>query len=527
MSKTPKHNGEFYFEPNPSQWKTTVLQNRENFSNKTLWGQIPSEVRASLKMPTDCPVILSGHQPIFFYPGIWAKCLAASELAQSVAGVAYHKITDTALAPEFVHSIPEADGKGKVRRREVDFFSTNQMKNQEKAIPYTFLPPPAPAALGKILLDFSFFGSASVQSSTKWFGEKLIQGLKNKTSWNQYHTYTLQLLDQISGTQRSIVEGSSLWASEPFINFFGYWLIHMAELNESYNSSLNEYRKTKNITHDIEPMPNLKFENWYSELPFWGTNKGHHRDTLWAKTDGKVITLKVKGLDVQYDFHLDNLSHELAVSSLKIWPKAIPQSLFLRMYLCDFFIHGIGGGVYEEVGNLFFQKTTQIAPPVYGIVSATYLVDPKESETLSSMADYEKALELWGRVLQQNPEYLFTRQADWKRDLPSSLHGAIESYLKNPSFKKMAQEKIALLAVLKDPVKKQDAGKKIKELNGQLFEGCGEVLKAMEKFRLETESIKTTREALAYREYPFFCFEESVFRDMKEKIKRAFVEGWK
>jgi hypothetical protein len=527
MSKTPKHHGEFYFEPHPSQWKTAVLQNRENFLNKTLWGQVPFEVRASLKMPTDRPIVLSGHQPIFFYPGIWAKCLAASELAQSVGGAAYHKITDTALAQEFVHSIPEADGKGKTRRREIDFFSSNEMKNQEKVIPYAFLPPPDPAALGKNLLDFSFFGSASVQNSTKWFGEKLIQGLKNKTSWNQYHIYTLQLLDQICGTQRSIVEGSALWASEPFVKFFAYWLTHMAVVNESYNSSLNEYRKTKNITHDIEPVPNLKFENWFSELPFWGTTKAHHRDTLWAKTDGKVVTLKVKGLDLQYDFHLENLANELAVSSLKIWPKAIPQSFFLRMYLCDFFIHGIGGGIYEEVGDLFFQKTIQTVPPLYGVVSATYLVNTKEGQTAESITDHEKVLELWTRILQQNPEYLFTRQADWKRDLPSSTHNVIESYLKNPSLKKMAQEKIALLAVLKDPVKRQEAGKKIKELNQELFEGCGEVLKAFEKCRLEAASVKETRDALVYREYPFFCFEESVFLDMKDKIRAALTEGGK
>jgi hypothetical protein len=274
-------------------------------------------------------------------------------------------------------------------------------------------------------------------------------------------------------------------------------------------------------------VPNLKFENWFSELPFWGTTKAHHRDTLWAKTDGKVVTLKVKGLDLQYDFHLENLANELAVSSLKIWPKAIPQSFFLRMYLCDFFIHGIGGGIYEEVGDLFFQKTIQTVPPVYGVVSATYLVNTKEGQTAESITDHEKVLELWTRILQQNPEYLFTRQADWKRDLPSSTHNVIESYLKNPSLKKMAQEKIALLAVLKDPVKRQEAGKKIKELNQELFEGCGEVLKAFEKCRLEAASVKETRDALVYREYPFFCFEESVFLDMKDKIRAALTEGGK
>ena len=68
--------------------------------------------------------------------------------------------------------------------------------------------------------------------------------------------------------------------------------------------------------------------------------------------------LKIKGVEGVHDFHLDDLKNQLNASPLKIWPKAIPQTLFCRMYLCDFFIHGIGGGVYEEVVDLFFKKTT-------------------------------------------------------------------------------------------------------------------------------------------------------------------------
>src|SRR5271170_6074647 len=111
MDKTPKRHGEFYFEPNIAEWPSAVLQNRANFFDIPIWDQTPSKVRAFLKMPTDCPIVLTGHQPVFFYPGIWAKCLAASQLAQAVKGMAFHKITDTALAPEFTQFIPEVNEK--------------------------------------------------------------------------------------------------------------------------------------------------------------------------------------------------------------------------------------------------------------------------------------------------------------------------------------------------------------------------------------------------------------------------------
>jgi hypothetical protein len=525
MDKTPKHHGEFYFEPEISQWKNAVLQNRANFFNTTLWGQTGSKVRTALKMPTDCPIVLTGHQPVFFYPGIWAKCLAASQLAQSVGGAAYHKITDTALAPEFIQFLPEVNEKGRARRTEVDFFTSKEMKNKEKTVPYSFLSAPEKTALERVLSNAAAFGPPSVQKGVKYFSDKLIDGLKVNTSWNQFHSYTLDLLDHISGTKRVTLVGSALWESEPFLDFFIFWLTHMMDLNKDYNDSLDEYRKKNGITHEIEPMPNLRFEDWHFELPFWGTTKDHRRDSLWAKTDGKTISLKIKGLVGHFTFHIDDLKKELSASSLKIWPKAIPQTLFCRMYLCDFFIHGIGGGAYEEVGDLFFKKTTMIDPPAYGVTSATYLVDDKESEGLDVIVNHEKIMGLWKRALEQNPEYLFTRETDWKRDLPAFIRGYFEKCSQIAALRKLADEKKNILNLLKDPVKKSEAAKRIKELNGELYAGYAEIITALEQGILDTQAVKETRDVLAFREYPFFCFGEEVFLDMKEKIKRALVEG--
>jgi len=525
MDKTPKHHGEFYFEPSIAEWPSAVLQNRAKFFDIPLWDQTASKVRAFLKMPTDCPIVLTGHQPVFFYPGIWAKCLAASQLAQAVKGMAYHKITDTALAPEFTQFIPEVNEKGRARRGEVDFFISKDMKIKAKAVPYAFLPAPEKAALEKILSNAVTFGPAVVQKSVKYFNEKLIDGLKINTTWNQFHSYTLDLLDHIAGTKRVTLVGSHLWESEPFVDFFIFWLTHMMDFNKHYNDSLDEYRKKYGITHEMEPMSNLKFEDWHFELPFWGTAKDHRRDTLWAKIEGKTISLRIKGSVGSHTFHKEDLRNELLASTLKIWPKAIPQTLFCRMYLCDFFIHGIGGGAYEEVGDLFFKKTVNADPPVYGITSATYLIDDKESEGLDVIVNHERIMGLWKRALEQNPEYLFTRPDDWKRDLPAFIRGYFERCFEIPSLKKMADEKKSLLDFLKDPAKKSAAAKRIKELNGELFASYAEIIKAIDQGLLDAQAVKEARDVLAFREYPFFCFGEEVFLDMKEKVKKAFAEG--
>ncbi len=527
MNQVPQGHGEFYFEPDPREWKLAVIRNRRDHFKAVLWGQYPSKVRAELKMPTERPIVLTGHQPVFFYPGLWAKCLAASELAQQTDAAVYHLITDTALSPEFKHYIPEASSRTNARKQEVDFFSSKELKTKEKMLPYAFLAAPDKPALEKVLEDTRVFGPSAVKDAVAFFADKLVSGLKANRTWNQFHAHTVDVLDRLSGTKRAILEGSAIWASDPFMHFVAYWFIHAADLVHSYNDTLNEYRKEKGITHDIEPVSNLKFDDWYFEMPFWGVVKNQYRDTIWAKTDGKMLTIRLKGMDNQFTFHFDDLENELKASSLRIWPKAIPQTLFLRMYLCDFFIHGIGGGIYEEVVDRFFHKTTVIEPPAYGVISATYFIDPAQNEELKTLGGGEKKLEAWKRALEQNPEYLFTRSAEWKSTLPKDIQAPMEKCFADPKLRELVDQKRKALEDLKDPDKKPRAGKHIKQVNEELNIAYSNVFQAITRGILEAQGLEEAKSVFACREYPFFCYGEDVYKDMKGKIDRALTEGVK
>src|SRR5690606_41787826 len=61
--------------PAPARWRTIISQ-----------APIPpahASDRAAVGLPTDRPVVLSGHQPTLWHAGILAKLLAACELAAS------------------------------------------------------------------------------------------------------------------------------------------------------------------------------------------------------------------------------------------------------------------------------------------------------------------------------------------------------------------------------------------------------------------------------------------------------------
>jgi len=519
--KIPKNHGEFYFDPALPLWKEEALRNREWLVKQNLWGLTAQKARMLLKLPTDQPLILSGHQPIFFHPGVWAKCLTASILAESVSGTACHKITDTAMTGEYIHTLPEVEDNGKARRKELDFFLTKDMKQQEKTTPYAHLPAPEFAALEKIFSDAQVFCPEAIKGNLRGFEEKLVKGLKKNPTWTDFHLYTLKLLDEICGTSRQYLTGSKLWTSEPFLQFAANWLSNLAEMNQAYNESLDEYRKKYGITHELSPMPNLKFENWWFEIPFWGVTKYHQRHSLYAKKDGKKLILKIKGGDGTYPLDQEDMQRQLGVLNISLWPKAIPQTLFCRMYLCDFFIHGVGGSSYEEVGDSLFKKIFKANPPAYGVVSATYLVDPEESRSMEVILLKEAKIEWWGRALAQNPEYLFTKAESWQKELPVFMLPKFKDCYNNEKLKKLASEKIQCLEGLKDPAKRPEASAKLKQVNFALYDSYTEIIKTLEQGLLDIGKLKQTKEVLGGREYPFFCFSPQTFADMKDKIRSA------
>jgi len=448
--KTPKRHGEVFFQPAFSQWKEEALRNRERLVKQIVWGQSALKVREVFKLPTDQPLVMSGHQPVFFHPGLWAKCLAASTLAESISGTAIHKITDTALAPEHLHYVPEIEDNGKSRRKQIDFFATKDMKNQEKTIPYSNLPAPEFAALEKIFSDAQVYCSPVVRNCIRSWEPKLTKGLKKDATWYDFHLSTLRTLDEVCGTHRLFMQGSKVWASEPFTHFAASWLSNLAELTECYNGSLTAYRTKYDIKHELTPMPNLKFENWWFEIPFWGVTKYQQRHSLWAKKEGKHLLIRIKGGET-YTLDYDNLHGQLGTIAISLWPKAIPQTLFCRLYLCDFFIHGTGGAAYEEVGDMILNKVFNVKPPAFGVVSATYLVEPKESKGIDMIVDHVEKIQWWQRALEQNPEYLFMRFTSWQKELPGFMHPAFIKCYNDESLRKLALEKDRLVKLLQDP----------------------------------------------------------------------------
>ncbi len=61
----------------------------------------------------------------------------------------------------------------------------------------------------------------------------------------------------------------------------------------------------------------------------------------------------------------------LEAEGFKVRTRALTTTLFARLFLADLFIHGIGGGKYDELTDAIVRRFYGFEPPRYLVLSAT------------------------------------------------------------------------------------------------------------------------------------------------------------
>jgi len=65
---------------------------------------------------------------------------------------------------------------------------------------------------------------------------------------------------------------------------------------------------------------------------------------------------------------------QLSAEGICIRPRALTNTLFLRLFLSDLFIHGIGGGKYDQITDLIGEDLYGVRLPAYAVFSQTTLL---------------------------------------------------------------------------------------------------------------------------------------------------------
>lgn len=359
------------------------------------------------------PLIMTGHQPELFHPGVFAKNIATSELA-SRGGVGLNLVVDNDLMASTRIRVPVGD-------RDTPGISTVEFDTARAPLPWE----EANVADIALLESFSDRIAASMQSwdidpMVTEFWPAVIENARQRLERDQCASLAECLtagrasLEHDWGLGNLELPISQLCETSAFRSFAAHILLNAAEFCRIYNQVLSEYRHTNRLRSSSHPVPELQSARGWIETPFWiwqadNPQRGrlfvrHSEDVLMLATapdEAATVYSLILKADADYHEAAAALS-ELQVAGWKLRTRALTTTLFSRLCLCDLFVHGIGGAKYDAMTDRIASRFFSITLPDYLTLSATAWL-PLGEPHAAVPADAAKLRQML-RDLQQNPQ---------------------------------------------------------------------------------------------------------------------------
>ena len=463
-------------------------------------------------------IIQSGHQPVFFHPGVWIKNIFLNELIKSPLldkSLGLNIILDNDICKNLNLSLPVLSSNGNLKLEKANFLSSALTPN----LPFEEYSYPSLELISKfnrgIILRLKSLESENkeILNNFKYFA----QCLENSSHFCSQN-YKKANLGEFLSLARRIYEKeieptyleipfSQICGSDEFLSFFLEITKNIETFSKIYNNKLGEYRKLFKIRTQAIPSPNLLIKENLTETPFWIWREGDQRrkifilreeegDYLYNDSYGKIFLIEKDGLK-----SLFSLKTFLKEKKLKIRLKALLLTLYNRLFISDLFIHGLGGAKYDLVTDEIIREFFKVEPPHFLIVSCTLYLDFKSS--FESSDAKISTLKNKIRDLGFNPERYIDELSLIKKE-------------KN-QIRKMAEKKTELIKKIKktpSPIEKRKISEEIKAINNFMAEKIiplkYELNKKIEK---EKEKIKQTK-VYTFREFPFCFFSAKTFRNL-------------
>lgn len=358
-------------------------QLRERARRAVLALALDSDGQPALRQPdADAPLIVTGHQPQFYHPGIWAKAFAATKAAEQLGGYGLNLAVDHD-AGELAAEVPWRDGDGL-------HVAKQYLVSPRPGRPLETLPAPTAAQIEQFAADVesrlaSLGDEGDVEDLLRrWrrFADGLREVVRegpgekgSELSAGELGRRSRALYEKRAGVQLiPDVPVSSISVTPEFLLFFVHWVVNAHALLVAYNDALAEFRARHNVRSAGNPFPDLLIRpDGAVELPFWGLTGSGVRRKLYARREGDQIVLE--NLEGRFAT-VPSAGGMAAVEALQragvdVRPRAVPLTAFHRLFVADLFIHGTGGARYDEVTDGLIRRYFHAEPPKLAVVSAT------------------------------------------------------------------------------------------------------------------------------------------------------------
>ncbi|GIW94679.1 MAG: hypothetical protein KatS3mg110_2720 [Pirellulaceae bacterium] len=338
-----------------------VLKEAIHYSRKYRSVEIPGDART---------VVVTGHQPELFHPGVWFKNFVAAHLAARLGGVAVHLVIDNDLPRGLTLKCPTWQDTGvAVQRCPIDLGGPLWPYEDRPVRDRQLLRSASDRVAACV-------GRWGVDALVRDFWPILLQAAERSDRIGYAIAEARHRFEARWGLQTVELPLSSVCRLAPVRWWFAWLLCDAPRLHREYNAALEEHQWEQRRTSQ-QPAATLRYEKPWYELPFWAWTADHPvRQPLWCRVHRECIELSTRGrlrlclprCDVPGA--TDALAQAEA-NRVRLRPRALLTTLTARCLLGDLFIHGIGGAHYDQVTDRLATRLWGSAPPAYATVTAT------------------------------------------------------------------------------------------------------------------------------------------------------------
>jgi hypothetical protein len=325
-------------------------------------------------------LLLAGHQPELFHPGVWVKNFALNGLARAHGATPVNLVVDNDTVKSTSLKVPswevhDREDPASVRRFTVPFDHwTDEVPYEERSI--------LDAAM------FASFPQRVAEITQDWDFEPLLPALwqevlrQRSDRLGERFAAARRIFERRWGCHNFEVPLSAVCRTAPFATFALHLLGELPRFHAIYNESVREYRRTYGIRSRAHPVPDLTTEGDWFEAPFWAWKPEQpYRGRLMARRIRDRIELKIgaeefPSIPLERGRLADAVAgwQALEQHGLKLRSRALTTTLYSRLLLSDLFMHGIGGAKYDELTDAIARRFYGVDLPGYMVLSATLLL---------------------------------------------------------------------------------------------------------------------------------------------------------
>jgi hypothetical protein len=354
------------------------------------------------------PLIMTGHQPELFHPGVWCKNFAAARIAERHGGVAIHLIIDSDVCDTRAVRVPG----GTVDDPTVQSVG---LDTGPVGVPYE-------EVLVADETTFEEFGATATKILASLVANPIVETfwplvVSRRTGTEHLGLRLAQgrhLLESRWGLDTLEIPQSKMCQLESFAWFASHLLAQLPRFVEVYNLSLAEYRRNHGVRSAAHPVPDLAMDQRWLEAPFWvWSAQNPIRRRLFVRQQGDKLRLADRnGIELVLNLSPDQSAAEavrefarVEKTGIKLRPRALVTTMFTRLLLCDLFIHGIGGAKYDQLTDALIDRFFGVSPPRFMTLSGTQRLP---IEFMPTTVDRLHELQQRSRRLKYHPEKYFS-----------------------------------------------------------------------------------------------------------------------